>query len=437
MIAALAAPCGMPDSFAGLAKDAGPAVVNISTTQLVKPPATVEDPLAEQFFRKYFGGTTPQVEEKSLGSGVVISSDGYILTNNHVVANARDVRVTLPGGTVKAGEVVGGDEKTDLALIKVDASGLQAAKLGDSDSLEVGDWAVAIGNPFGLSHTVTAGIVSAKGRELGAGPYDDFIQTDASINPGNSGGPLFNTCGEVVGINTAINPAAQGIGFAIPINIAKIVAADLKAEGRVVRGWLGAGAQAITPELADAFHMKEPRGLVITSVEKGSPAAEAGLHIGDVVLSFAGREITHSSELPWLVASSKVGSKLPITVLRDGQEARLEVVIARMPGGSLTREAAKVLDGLGFRVAELTPETARQLNLDPNRTGVVVTEVASSGQAAERGMRPGDLVIAVNARAVRDTGGFFDLLQSLIPGETAAFYVQKQAGPVFVPLTVK
>jgi len=427
---------GMPGSFAELAKEAEPVVVNISTTHAAKL-AAPQTPSEELYRRYYGGGALPQESEtKSLGSGVIISADGYILTNNHVVADARDVKVKLPSGVIREAKVIGTDEKTDLALIKVDAEGLKAAKLADSDSLQVGDWVVAIGNPFGLSRTVTAGIVSAKGRELGAGPYDDFIQTDASINPGNSGGPLFNTSGEVVGINTAINAAAQGIGFAIPINIAKIVVRDLKEHGQVVRGWLGASAQVVTPELAEAFHMKEAKGLVVTGVEKGSPADLAGLRTGDVITEFGGKKLEHASALPWMVASSRVGTELPMKIIRDGADQTLIVKIAQMPGSGGSGAAQRMEESIGFTVTDLTPDIARQLGIE-GRTGVLVAEVTKDSQAAEAGMRPGDLIMEVNGRMVPNRDAFQDAFKKLKPGDTVALYVQKHGESIFIPLKIK
>jgi serine protease Do len=429
--------CGvMPQSFAGLAKEAAPSVVNISTTQTVKTPDSPEAQAAGEFFRRFYGVNPPaETERRSLGSGLIISQDGYILTNNHVVADAKDIKVGLPDGTVKEAVVVGRDERTDLALIKVDSSGLVAAKLGDSDALRVGDWVVAIGNPFGLSHTVTAGIVSAKGREIGAGPYDDFIQTDASINPGNSGGPLFNTDGYVVGINTAINAAAQGIGFAIPIDIAKIVVRDIREHGRVVRGWLGASAQPMTPELAAAFHLKEPAGLVVTEVEKGSPAEKAGLGKGDVIVEFAGRKITHPSEVPWLVASSKVGSEVPMKIIRDGVAQELTLTIVQVPEGT-PEVGPDSEEALGFTVTDLTADVARQLGL-VGVSGVIVSGVSKDGQAAEKGIRPGDLISEVNGKAVSNAEQFHGALKGLKPGDTIALYVQKPNGALFIPLKIK
>jgi len=423
----------MPGSFAGLVKETSGVVVNISATQTPKVGPQAGS-LSEEQYRRYYGELPPEGMKKSLGSGVIISPDGYVLTNYHVVKDSMVVSVTIPDQKVYDAKVLGFDERTDLALLKIKAGGLPSATLGDSDALEVGDWVVAIGNPFGLSHTVTSGIVSAKGREIGAGPYDDFIQTDASINPGNSGGPLFNTKGEVVGINTAINAAAQGIGFAIPINIAKIVVRDLKDEGRVSRGWLGARAQVMTPELAEALKLKESKGVVVTGVDAGSPAESAGLKIGDVIVEFAGKKITHASELPWLVATSKIGAEVPMKLVRDGGDMSLMVKIERLPDGG--GGEGGVTQSLGFTVTELTPDIARQLSLI-GHNGVIVSEVQKDSQAAEQGMRPGDLVVEVNGRPTQNVENFYGVIKPLKKGDTALLYVIKQTGSIFVPLKIK
>ena len=427
---------GPPASFAGLVKQVGPSVVNISTTQLIRPQDESNDALLEELYRRFYGGAPKrETQRKSLGSGFVISPDGFILTNNHVVENAKDIKVKLLDGTVKEAKLIGADEKTDLALVKIDAKGLPAVKLGDSDALEVGDWVIAIGNPFGLSRTVTAGIVSAKGREIGAGPFDDFIQTDAPINPGNSGGPLFNMAGEVVGINTMINAAAQNIGFAIPVNIAKIVVRDLKESGKVVRGWLGASAQAVTPELAEAFHMKEPQGLAVTGVEKGSPAEQAGLKTGDIILEFGGKKIEHPAELPWMVASSPIGTQVPLKVLRGGSPLTLTATIAPMPEGG-PGNAGQLEASLGFTAVDLTAELARQLGLEAS-SGVVVTQVARDSVADDAGMRPGDIIAEVGGKPVRSADDLNRYLGKAKPGETVVFYVIKPSGALFIPLKLK
>ncbi len=323
-----------PESFAPLVKKEISAVVNISTRQVVKvkQQSPFGDPQMDEFFYRFFGGR-PQREQvrQSLGSGFIISSDGYILTNNHVVDMAKDIKVALGDGRVLEAKLIGKSKEIDIALIKVDAAGLPAVKLGDSDALEVGDWVVAIGNPFGLSHTVTAGIVSAKGRVIGVGPYDDLIQTDAAINPGNSGGPLFNTKGEVVGINTVIIATGQNLGFAIPISMVKEVLPSIKEKGRPDMGWLGVSAQAVTPDLAAALGLPEPLGALVNGVEKGGPAEKAGLQHGDVITELDGKKILDPSELPRMVAFGHIGKAVTLKVIRKGKPVEISAVIALKP----------------------------------------------------------------------------------------------------------
>ncbi|NIW11368.1 MAG: Do family serine endopeptidase, partial [Gammaproteobacteria bacterium] len=328
------------ETFSQLAEKLKPAVVNISTTMVVKQqpsfrgrpsPFGEQDPFRE-FWEKFFGGEMPREREtRSLGSGFIINKEGYIVTNNHVVENAREIIVTLHNEKDYKAEVIGKDKKTDLALIKIEAEeDLPVAPLGDSDKLGVGEWVLAIGNPFGLAETVTAGIVSAKGRVIGAGPYDDFIQTDASINPGNSGGPLFNFWGEVVGINTAIIAAGQGIGFAIPINMAKEILPQLKEKGRVTRGWLGVGIQGVTSQLAESFGLEEKKGALVSQVFKDGPAEKAGIKQGDIILEFDGKEIKDFGDLSRIVASTPVGKTVTIKVFRNGKVIPLQATVAEM-----------------------------------------------------------------------------------------------------------
>jgi serine protease Do len=332
-------------NFADLAEQLQPTVLNISTTQAVKGPRRSfrgspfprpfegQDPF-EEFFEHFFGGAGPQRElrRRSLGSGVIINKDGHIVTNNHVVENATDIKISLSDKEEFDATVVGHNAKTDVALIKIEAKrDLPVAPLGDSYKLRVGEWVVAIGNPFGLGHTVTVGIASAKGRIIGAGPYDDFIQTDASINPGNSGGPLFNLNGEVVGINTAIVAAGQGIGFAVPINIAKEILTQLREQGRVTRGWLAVQVQRVTPELAQSFGLERARGALVVDVQPNSPAEGAGIQRGDVILGFRGEEIEAMHELPHVVATTPPGTEVDLRLIRQGEERTVQVNVAEMP----------------------------------------------------------------------------------------------------------
>jgi serine protease Do len=323
-----------PDSFAALVKKEKPAVVNISTKQVVKTrqQSPFGDPKMDDFFYRFFGGA-PQKEQvrQSLGSGFIISSDGYILTNNHVVDKGKDIKVALSDGRVLDAKLIGKSSEIDIALLKVEAADLPTVAFGDSEALEVGDWVIAIGNPFGLSQTVTAGIVSAKGRVIGAGPYDDLIQTDAAINPGNSGGPLFNIKGEVIGINTMILAAGQNLGFAVPINMVTSVLPSIKAKGRPDMGWLGVTAQNLTPDLAAALELAEPIGALVTGVVKGGPAAKAGLMRGDVIIELDGKKIFDPAELPRMVAFGHIGKTVALKVIRKGQPATINAMIELKP----------------------------------------------------------------------------------------------------------
>jgi len=325
----------IPQSFAPLVKAQKSSVVNISTRQVIKvqQPSPFGDPQMDQFFYRFFGNQAPQKEQvrQSLGSGFIISADGYILTNNHVVDKAKDIKVSFDDGRVLEAKLVGKSPEIDIALIKVEATGLPAVTLGDSGALEVGEWVMAIGNPFGLSHTVTKGIVSAKGRVIGVGPYDDLIQTDAAINPGNSGGPLFDMKGEVVGINTIIIATGQNLGFAVPINMVKEVLPSIKATGKPDLGWIGADAQAVTPEIAEALGMSEPIGAIIRSVAKDGPADKAGLKKGDVIIELEGKKILAAGELPRMVAFGHIGKTVTFKVLRQGKALEIKAMVEKKP----------------------------------------------------------------------------------------------------------
>ncbi len=324
-----------PESFAPLVKKEMPAVVNISTRQVVKvqQPSPFGDPHMDDFFYRFFGGRPPQREQvrQSLGSGFIISPDGYILTNNHVVDKARDIKVAFSDGRVMEAKLIGTSTEIDIALVKVEATGLPYVELGDSDTLEVGDWVVAIGNPFGLNHTVTAGIVSAKGRVIGVGPYDDLIQTDAAINPGNSGGPLFNIRGEVVGINTVIIATGQNLGFAVPVTMVKEVLPSIREKGRPDMGWLGVFAQMVTPDLAEALGLQEPVGAIVNGITKNSPADKAGLKRGDVIVELDGKKILDPSELPRMVAFGHIGKTVVMKVIRQTKPQEIKAVIELRP----------------------------------------------------------------------------------------------------------
>lgn len=408
--------------WVAVAKADTAAVVNISTTQVVKNPMAMEGPEAGplgEFFRQHLGDMPRTLRTHSLGSGFLIRADGYVVTNNHVVDGASEIVVKLSDGRQFAGAVVGRDKKTDLALLKIKASGLPALGFGDSDSLQVGEPVMAIGNPFGLEGTVTTGIVSAKGRVIGEGPYDSFIQTDASINPGNSGGPLVNTRGQVVGIDTAIysqGGGSVGIGFAIPINLAKTILPQLEAKGQVTRGWLGVSIQPLTPDLAKAMRLPNSDGALVGQIFPDSPAREAGVQAGDVIVAFAGRPIAKASDLPGVVAETPIGTTVALQVLRDGKPVLLHARIAELNEPQPVAEVAPAQESLGITVQSLTPGLAQQLGV-VDTTGVAVADVAEGSPAAEAGVRSGDVIVQVNRRPVKTLA---DLRKALTAGQAGA-----------------
>jgi len=360
-------------------------------------------------FRRFFGQIPHQYKQHGLGSGVIVSPDGYILTNNHVAGHADEIRVRLLDKREFTAKVVGKDPKTDLALIKIDTKQpLPVAPLGESGSAEVGDWVVAIGSPFGFTSTVTAGIISAKGRALG-GNYDDFIQTDASINPGNSGGPLFNTKGQVIGINTAIYSSTgsnAGIGFAIPIDIAKQVMEQLKEHGKVVRGWLGVEIQEVTPDLAQSFNLPEPEGALVANVEKEGPALKAGILRGDIIIKFNGMPVQDEHQLPELVARTPIGKSVPVEVIRNGKHMTIQVKVAELKEEELaSAKSEEPGSNWGLQVQSVTPEIANQLNLNSTK-GVVVRGVQPDSPAADAGVQQGDVVLEVNHSKVNTVDDF-------------------------------
>ncbi len=361
--------------------------------------------------RRFFGEMPREFKQHGLGSGVIISPDGYILSNNHVVGAADEIKVTLMDKRTFTARVIGKDAKTDLALIKIDTKdALPVAELGDSTALQVGDWTIAIGNPFGFSLTVTAGIVSAKGRILG-GTYDDFIQTDASINPGNSGGPLFDINGKVIGINTAIysrTGTSAGIGFAIPIDLAKSVTEQLRTKGKVVRGWLGVQIQEVTDDLAKSFGLPKAEGALVASVEKDSPAQKAGIQRGDVILKLDGRDIRDEHELPALVADEAIGKTITINVIRDGKPIVTQVTIGTLKDTEVASAKPEETGGdWGMQVGQITPEVAHQYNLSVDK-GVVVRGVRPDSPAAEAGLQPGDVIQEISVDRVKSKIGSID-----------------------------
>lgn len=432
-----------PD-FVELAKKLMPTVVNIRTAKVIKPRAQQQRPRMQQspfdnFFEDFFGqfnGQMPQQRqrrEQSLGTGFIISADGYILTNNHVVSGADEVMVKLSDGREIKGEIKGTDEKLDLALIKVsDKETFHAADLGDSDALNVGEWVMAIGNPFGLSQTVTAGIVSAKGRVIGNGPYDDFIQTDASINPGNSGGPLFNADGKVIGINTAIIAGGQGIGFAIPVNMAKSIIAQLRDTGKVTRGYLGIRFQPLTADLAKSFGMKSDKGALIANVEKDTPAEKAGLKTGDVIIEYDGKTINESNELPRLVAATPIDKKVPVVVFRDGKKLEVTVIIGRLKGDgpAVATGSDGESDKLGITVQPLTSELASRLGIKDGKSGLVITEVKPGSSAEEGGVAPGSIVIEINGQRPDSLEQYMTAVAGLKKGDIVRLLLKRPDGSV-------
>jgi serine protease Do len=427
-----------PPSFAAIAKRTMPVVVNISTTSQRSPRSASTDPI-EEFFNRFFGEAAPRENnQRSLGSGIVISKDGEILTNYHVVRNADIIKVKLADQTEHEARLIGKDGRTDLALIKVRRSSgnLPFAKLGLSSQLDVGDWVMAIGNPFGLEHTVTAGIVSAKGRVIGAGPYDNFIQTDASINPGNSGGPLINAVGEVVGVNSAIfsqSGGNVGIGFAIPIDLARKVVEQLRKHGRVVRGWLGVRAQDLPAATAAALGLTRNSGdmAVVTEVAESSPAAEAGVKTGDVIVEFNGKPVPRSHDFPSIIAETAPGQKVTLKLVRDKKEQTVGVKIGELPDDSDLIQQTEARDPeLGLRVQRITPETARRLGLSSSK-GVLVIEVQPGSPADQVGIEPADVIREINQRPVSSVKEFERAARQGRRGDRILLLVQRGDNAVF------
>jgi len=435
------AAAALPD-FARLAKKLGPAVVNISTTQVRRTAEPAPAPFGDgdpfgQFWERFFGGPFPRGPQRQsgLGSGFVIDRDGTILTNYHVVDGAQKIVVKLSDGRSFGAKVLGKDQKTDIAIIKIDTGqDLPAATLGDSDRLEVGEWVMAIGNPFGLDHTVTSGIVSAKGRHIGAGPYEDFIQTDASINPGNSGGPLINLRGEVVGINTAIFSQSGGnigIGFAIPTNLVKELLPNLKDNGKVVRGYLGVTIQKITPEIAESLGMKQSSGALVADVAKAGPAERAGIKTGDVIVEFNGKEIKDSGELPLLAARTAPGKQAQLKILRNGKELTLPLTVGEFNEREVV--AAAENGGLGLAVQPVTASMAAELGLE-RAEGLVITSIKPGSPADEAGLQRGDVITEINRRPVRNLSDYNRAAEKTEIGKSLLFLVRRGEGSLFLAL---
>lgn len=438
----------VPTSFADLAEAAKPSVVNVSTSRVVRPSqfrlpseegrrGGMERFFGDDFWDQFQGRGAPrEFRQRSLGSGFVIDRQGHILTNNHVVEEATDIRVKFQNGKELKAKVVGRDPKTDIALIQVSpVPNLPPVTLGDSDRLRVGEWVVAIGNPFGLDQTVTAGIVSAKDRVIGSGPYDDFIQTDASINMGNSGGPLFNAQGEVIGVNTAILSGAGGnvgIGFAIPINLAKNIAEQLKSDGKVTRGWLGLVVQPVTEEIAGALHLSGNKGALVADVKDSSPADQAGIKRGDVVTEFDGKEVKDSRDLSQLAAKAGPGRTVKVKATRNGSSMNFSIKTGEYPDDDrVASRSEPEQKNFGFAFQDLTPGLARRYGLDAAEKGVVVTDVEPDSQAALAGVRPGDLILEVNREKVSRAQDLSQKMDKAKKGNSVLFLLKREGQTLF------
>ena len=428
-------------SFAQVAESVGPAVVNINTVTRMSGRTPVEEFFGDEFFKRFFGDAPERQQvQRSLGSGVIVDPSGIVLTNAHVVERATEIEVSTADGKKHKAKLAGVDKKTDLAVLKLQGGGpYPAANLGDSDAVRVGDWVLAIGSPFGLQKTVTAGIISAKGRSIGQGPFDDFLQTDAAINPGNSGGPLVNMSGEVVGINSAIlsrTGGNVGIGFSIPVNMAKRIYTELAAKGKVTRGWLGVSIQPLTPELAKSFGLKEPNGVLISDVMQQSPAATAGITSGDVIIEFDKKKVDSPQELQKVVAATPPGRAVPLKVWRDKGEKTLEIKIGETPDETVAlKPTNKGKSLLGLDVRPITPELARQLNL---RTpdGVIVFSVDDESAASEAGLQRGDVIREVNRQKVRSVQDFEKVTKDVKDGDRVTVLLQRGPQSLYVAFTV-
>ncbi|MBF0417350.1 MAG: DegQ family serine endoprotease [Magnetococcales bacterium] len=437
-----------------LVENLKPVVVNIQTSKKARggkqtvPNNPFKNSPFEHFFQPFME-RMPQgeMQTQNLGSGVIIDGDGFILTNNHVVEEADEIKVRLVDEREFIAKVIGNDPKSDLALIQIPVKKLAAAKLGDSDAIKVGASVVAIGNPFGLEATVTSGIISAKGRAIGNGPYEDFLQTDAAINPGNSGGPLFDLEGNVIGINTAIfsrSGGYMGIGFAIPVNMAKNVVAQLKSSGKVTRGWIGVGIQVVTQELATALGLESARGALVSQVVKTGPAQDAGIKAGDVILKFNGQEIHKMRDLPAIVAATPVGNKVALVLLRDGKEQTLQVKVKELPkedqSGSSTKADADndsdKSDPLGIKVRALGDNQRRKGRLADDIKGVLVARVDADGPAAKAGLRVGDVIVDVNRQSVESPSDYEQAIDKLGKSRNVLLRVAREGGVLFIAVNL-
>ncbi len=435
-------------AFSDIARSVSPAVVNISTTKIVRrdAPPFSDDPFFD-FFNPFKDFKMPKKwREQSLGSGVIVSPDGIIVTNNHVIEQADEIRVTLYDKRSFKARIIGADPKTDVAVVKIDAKDLPTIRWGDSDKLQVGEFVLAIGNPFGLSHTVTMGIISAVGRaDVGIADYEDFIQTDAAINPGNSGGPLVNVKGELIGINTAIfskSGGYQGIGFAVPSNMARLVIEQLEQRGKVTRGWLGVTIQELTPDLAMKFGMSSSNGALVGDVAKASPAETAGIRRGDIILQFNGKEVDDVGGLRNMVAQSRVGAEVPVKILRGGKAYSVRVLIAELP-----KDAAIEVPGnppqddgsgslTGLSVIDLTKEISRQLGLSKNEKGVVVVRVEPGSSAEDAGLRKGDVIQEIDRKKIERVDQYNKAMSGTRRGNTVLLFIDRGGRKFYVTVSV-
>ncbi len=432
----------MPEGFADLAAAQKPSVVNISTTkrERVRLPGMPQMPFGgspfDEFFRDFFG-QIPERESHALGTGFIISREGYVVTNNHVVEGADEIIVKTSDGEEHPAKLIGADRKLDVALLKIEGENLKPVRLGDSDKLRVGDWVVAIGNPFGLEQTVTAGIVSARGRVIGSGPYDDFIQTDAAINPGNSGGPLFNTRGEVIGINTAIYSRSggnNGIGFAIPINLAKTAFEQLREHGHVQRGRIGVFIRDIDKETMEALGLKNRHGALVPQVEAGSAADRAGIEAGDVIVGVDGEKIKNSHDLPIRIARHHPGDRVVLEIIRGGRHLRIPVIVEEMVDQDADARHARggsiELSMLGLQLRVADAETLRELGAVV-KSGLVVRRVLRGSPAAMRDIQPGDVIYKVNGRSVRNLRTLRRILRALDEDEVLRIMMDRHGNQAF------
>lgn len=426
---AVKASANAPDNFAELAKKAAPSVVNISTERIVSGSG---NPFFDEFFRQFGGGVGQEQErtERSLGSGFILDDTGYIVTNNHVIESADKILVRLNDGREFEAAVQGRDPNTDLALIKIDVDEkLVTLPLGDSDAIEVGNWVMAVGSPFGLEQTVTAGIISAKGRVIGSGPFDNFLQTDASINPGNSGGPLIDMQGRVVGINTAIVRGGQGIGFAIPINMARDVVEQLKASGAVSRGWIGITVQSVDKKMAEYYGLENDGGVMVAKVIPDYPAQKAGMQEEDIIIAVNGVKVKDQNQLVKEISAVKPGQTAEVEILRDGKRQTLKIVTASRPD-SVTAEGVPAAqeNPMGARISELTPELRQQYRLSDADKGLLVVAIENRTPAQKAGLQRGDLIMEIDRTAVGTAAELKAAWDKLKKGESLNMLVKKAGG---------